>query len=97
MAERPDPKTIRIGPAKPNLEALARSVGVRTTERPTQIERTPEDIARFHADMERIAASLLGRKGGAAGTGASKRRDVDYPALGRKGGQAGKGKRKPRE
>jgi general stress protein YciG len=43
------------------------------------------------------AAALLGAKGGAAGTGASKRRDVDYAALGRKGGKAGKGKRKPRE
>lgn len=45
----------------------------------------------------RSAAAMLGRKGGAAGRGASKRRDVDYAALGRKGGQAGKGKRKPRK
>jgi hypothetical protein len=43
------------------------------------------------------AAAILGAKGGAAGRGESKRRDVDYAALGRKGGQAGKGKRKPRE
>jgi hypothetical protein len=40
----------------------------------------------------KTAAALLG-----AGTGAAKRRDVDYSALGRKGGQAGKGKRKPRK
>jgi general stress protein YciG len=42
-------------------------------------------------------AAALGRKGGAAGRGQSKHRDVDYAALGRKGGKAGKGKRKPRE
>jgi general stress protein YciG len=49
------------------------------------------------ADDLKSAAAALGRKGGAAGTGTSKRRAVDYAALGRKGGQAGKGKRKPRE
>lgn len=49
------------------------------------------------ANAVKSAAALLGAKGGAAGTGASKRRDVDYAALGRKGGQAGKGKRKPRK
>lgn len=43
------------------------------------------------------AAASLGRLGGRAGRGESKRRAVDYAALGRKGGQAGKGKRKPRE
>jgi hypothetical protein len=48
-------------------------------------------------DDLRSAATLLGAKGGKAGTGAAKRRDVDYSALGRKGGQAGKGKRKPRK
>jgi general stress protein YciG len=48
-------------------------------------------------DQLRAAAAALGQKGGAAGTGASKRRDVDYAALGRKGGQAGKGKPKPRK
>jgi general stress protein YciG len=46
------------------------------------------------ADDLKSAAALLGQKGGKAGTGASKRRDVDYAALGRKGGKAGKGKRK---
>lgn len=35
------------------------------------------------------AARVLGAKGGAAGRGASKRRDVDYSALGRKGGRPG--------
>lgn len=40
------------------------------------------------------AAAALGKKGGSAGTGASKRRDVDYAALGRKGGLAGKGKKR---
>lgn len=48
-------------------------------------------------DDLKSAAALLGKKGGAAGTGASKRRDVDYAALGRKGGKAGKGKKKPHE
>lgn len=43
------------------------------------------------------AAALLGKKGGAAGTGASKRRNVDYAALGRKGGLAGKGASKARK
>ena len=33
------------------------------------------------------AARVLGAKGGAAGRGASKRRDVDYSALGKKGGR----------
>lgn len=33
------------------------------------------------------AAALLGARGGAAGRGASKRRNVDYAALGRKGGR----------
>ena len=33
------------------------------------------------------AARVLGAKGGAAGRGASKRRDVDYSALGRMGGR----------
>lgn len=33
------------------------------------------------------AAALLGRKGGAAGRGAAKRRDVDYAALGKLGGR----------
>ena len=37
----------------------------------------------------RSAAAALGAKGGAAGRGASKRRDVDYAALGRKGGRPG--------
>lgn len=35
------------------------------------------------------AAAALGRKGGKAGTGASKRRDVDYSALGKRGGRPG--------
>jgi hypothetical protein len=39
------------------------------------------------------AAALLGAKGGAAGKGASKRRDVDYVALGRKGAEARKKKK----
>jgi len=47
-------------------------------------------------DKLKSAAALLGAKGGAAGVGASKRRDVDYAAIGRKGGAAGKGKRKPK-
>jgi hypothetical protein len=53
----------------------------------------------LECEQARIAqgAASLGRKGGAAGTGASKRRDVDYAALGRKGGAAGKGKRKRRD
>jgi hypothetical protein len=33
------------------------------------------------------AARVLGAKGGAAGRGASKRRDVDYSALGKRGGR----------
>ena len=43
------------------------------------------------------AAAILGAKGGRAGKGKSKRRDVDYAALGAKGGAAGKGKKKPRK
>lgn len=39
----------------------------------------PNDISK--------AAAALGRKGGAAGRGASKRRDVDYSALGKRGGR----------
>lgn len=35
------------------------------------------------------AAATLGRKGGAAGRGAAKRRPVDYAVLGRKGGRPG--------
>lgn len=35
------------------------------------------------------AARVLGAKGGAAGRGASKRRDVDYSALGKLGGRPG--------
>ena len=38
-------------------------------------------------DESTEAARVLGKKGGAAGRGASKRRDVDYSALGKKGGR----------
>lgn len=42
------------------------------------------------------AAAVLGRRGGAAGRGAAKRRDVDYRALGAAGGRAGRGAAKRR-
>jgi hypothetical protein len=44
----------------------------------------------------RDVAARLGARGGAAGRGESKRRDVDYAALGRKGGKAGKGVPRPK-
>ena len=45
-----------------------------------------------------IAAGILGRKGGAAGTGAAKRRGTRawYAEIGRKGGAAGTGPAKAR-
>ena len=48
--------------------------------------------------QEQIAAAILGRKGGAAGTGKAKRRGntAYYRELGRKGGAAGTGAAKAR-
>ena len=38
----------------------------------------------------------MGARGGSAGKGESKRRNIDYAALGRRGGMAGKGASKAR-
>lgn len=52
------------------------------------------DISRLVRSAVKAAQVKTGSRGGKAGTGAAKRRDVDYAELGRKGAEA---RRKARE
>ena len=61
---------------------------VRLEERGLRIyDNDGEWVGDIEPDRVSQAAATLGAKGGAAGRGASKRRDVDYSALGRMGGR----------
>ncbi len=58
----------------------------------TETVQPDPTCARCADEQAGISAAALGARGGAAGRGQAKRRNVDYAALGRKGARARKRK-----